>query len=47
MSDALRAGLRANWTQGDFGEVARFAQPAADAFVERLALRPGERVADI
>ena len=47
MSDALRAGLRANWTQGDFGEIARFAQPAADAFVERLALRPGERVADI
>jgi SAM-dependent methyltransferase len=38
---------RATWTAGDFGRIAAGYAPGAAAFVERLALVPGEAVLDV
>ncbi|MGE5602156.1 MAG: class I SAM-dependent methyltransferase [Nitrososphaerales archaeon] len=35
------------WAQGDGGQILKFQQQAADAFVARLGLQPGERVLDV
>jgi ubiquinone/menaquinone biosynthesis C-methylase UbiE len=43
----LKARMRATWMAGDFGEVAKYAQTAADDFVARRAVRPGMRVLDV
>jgi ubiquinone/menaquinone biosynthesis C-methylase UbiE len=43
----LKARMRATWMAGDFGEVAKHAQAAADAFMARRAVRPGMRVLDV
>ena len=45
--DPLTARARAVWTGGDFLPIARSYAPGAQAFIDRLALRPGERVLDV
>lgn len=45
--DALKAKLRATWISGDFGQIARFYEDEAEAFVKRLALKPGSKVLDV
>lgn len=45
--DNLKVNLKANWTVGDFGRIARFLTNGASEFVERLNLKPGLRVLDI
>jgi SAM-dependent methyltransferase len=35
------------WAQGDGGQILKFQQQAADAFVVQLGLQPGERVLDV
>ncbi len=45
--EALKSKLKAAWTAGDFGEIARSYQPGAAAFVERLNLKRGDRVLDV
>src|SRR5215475_308743 len=42
--EALKAKLKATWMSGDFDKIAQIYAPGAAEFVERLALRPGERV---
>jgi ubiquinone/menaquinone biosynthesis C-methylase UbiE len=44
--DALKAKLRATWISGDFGQIARFYEDEAEAFVRRLGLKPGTKVLD-
>jgi ubiquinone/menaquinone biosynthesis C-methylase UbiE len=44
---SLRARCRATWEAGDFGHVAKYNEPAAAEFMERLPLRPGLRVLDL
>lgn len=44
--DALKAKLRATWISGDFGQIARFYEDEAGAFVKRLGLKPGSKVLD-
>lgn len=44
--DPIKARLKATWEAGDFGEVAKYIEPAAAEFMSRVPLRPGLRVLD-
>ena len=45
--DALKTRLRATWIAGDFGQIARYYASQAEAFVNRLNLKPGTKVLDV
>lgn len=45
--EALKAKLKATWSAGDFGQIAKTYAPGAAEFVNRLNLQPGERVLDV
>ena len=45
--DALKTKLRATWTAGDFGQIAKAYRSGAAEFVARLNLQPGEKVLDV
>ena len=45
--DQIKNSMRATWMAGDFGEIARNTQRAAEAFVGRINVPPGARVLDI
>ena len=45
--DALKTRLRATWIAGDFGQIAKYYTNEADAFINRLKLRPGMKVLDV
>jgi SAM-dependent methyltransferase len=45
--DALKSKLKSMWMAGDFGQVARIIEAAAEEFIDRLALKPGTRVLDV
>ena len=44
---ALKTKLRATWTAGDFGQIARFYTSEAEGFINRLKLKPGMKVLDV
>ena len=46
-SDPLTDRVRATWTSGDFGRIARGYVLGAAEFIARLELAPGERVLDV
>jgi ubiquinone/menaquinone biosynthesis C-methylase UbiE len=45
--EVLKTKLKATWTSGDFGRIAKSYAPSAAEFVKRLNLKPGERVLDV
>ncbi|HZS04799.1 MAG TPA: class I SAM-dependent methyltransferase [Blastocatellia bacterium] len=45
--EALKAKLKATWSAGDFGQIARSYAPGAEEFIARLAIKPGTRVLDV
>jgi ubiquinone/menaquinone biosynthesis C-methylase UbiE len=45
--ESLKSKLKATWMSGDFDRIAQVYAPDAQAFVERLRLKPGERVLDV
>ncbi|HTC91265.1 MAG TPA: class I SAM-dependent methyltransferase [Bryobacteraceae bacterium] len=45
--DQIKQRMRGSWTAGDFGQIARYSSKAAEAFVDRLQLKPGARVLDV
>jgi SAM-dependent methyltransferase len=45
--DPLAARVRATWTSGNFGRIARGYELGAAQFITRLGLEPGERVLDV
>ena len=45
--DPLAARVRATWTSGDFGRIARGYELGSAEFITRLGLEPGERVLDV
>lgn len=45
--DPLTERVRATWTSGDFGRIAKGYERGAAEFVARLGLKPGERVLDV
>lgn len=44
---ALKTRLKAMWMTGDFGQIAKHIEAAAEEFIARLALQPGTRVLDV
>ncbi|HET9712313.1 MAG TPA: class I SAM-dependent methyltransferase [Pyrinomonadaceae bacterium] len=45
--DALKTKLRATWSAGDFGQIARYYTRDAETFIDRLNLKPGMKVLDV
>jgi SAM-dependent methyltransferase len=45
--DALKAKLRATWTAGDFGQIAKFLSAEGEKFINGLGLKPGMKVLDV
>ena len=45
--EAIKAGMRATWTAGDFGRLARYESTSGEDLVRRLGLGPGDRVLDV
>jgi len=43
----LKAGMKAAWMTGDFGQIANFIAPEGEHFISRLNLKPGVTVLDI
>jgi SAM-dependent methyltransferase len=44
---SLKARQKAIWETGDFGQIARYNEPAAEEFMARLPLQRGMRVLDV
>jgi len=44
---ALKSRMRDTWMAGDFGQIARYTQKAAEDFVTGLKFKPGTRVLDV
>ena len=45
--ETIKAGMRATWMAGDFGQIARYERASGEDLVRRLGLGPGERVLDV
>ena len=45
--EAVKAGQKATWESGDFGQIARTIEHVAEEFMARLPLNPGARVLDL
>src|SRR5687767_84184 len=45
--DALKSKLRATWISGDFGQIAKFYEDEAQAFINRVGLKPESKVLDV
>src|SRR5688500_1258839 len=45
--ETLKSKLKRTWEAGDFSEVAKHIESAAEEFIERLDLKPHERVLDV
>lgn len=44
---ALKSRLKTTWMSGDYGHFARYLEPGALAFLQRLQLQPGTRLLDV
>ncbi|HKX83345.1 MAG TPA: class I SAM-dependent methyltransferase [Pyrinomonadaceae bacterium] len=45
--ETLKSRLKTTWSAGDFSEIAKHIETAAEAFVERLSIQPGMKVLDV
>ncbi len=45
--EALKSKLKATWSAGDFGQIAKSTARGAAEFIERLHLQPGMKVLDV
>jgi ubiquinone/menaquinone biosynthesis C-methylase UbiE len=43
----IKTGMKATWMTGDFGQVAKYLEPTAAAFVRRRNVKPGMLVLDV
>ena len=43
----LKAGMKAAWMAGDFGQIAAYSAKSAEEFVERTSIIRGTRVLDV
>ena len=44
---ALKTKLKATWSAGDFGQIAKYYADEAEDFIKRLDLKPGMKVLDV
>ncbi len=45
--ESLKARLKETWKAGDFGQIAKHNEPAAQEFISRRMIKPGMRVLDV
>ena len=45
--EAIKNGMRAAWSAGDFGVIAKTVSRVAEEFVDRLSIPPGAKVLDV
>jgi SAM-dependent methyltransferase len=45
--ESLKTRLKSMWMAGDFGQIAKVIEAGAADFIERLELKPGDRVLDV
>jgi 2-polyprenyl-3-methyl-5-hydroxy-6-metoxy-1,4-benzoquinol methylase len=45
--DPIKQRMKAIWTAGDFGQIARYSARIAEAFVNRIGIAPGSTVLDV
>ena len=45
--ETLKSKLRRTWEAGDYGQVAKHIEGPSEEFIERLDIKPGERVLDV
>jgi SAM-dependent methyltransferase len=45
--DSLKTRLKSMWMAGDFGQVAKVIEAGAEEFIDRLGIKPGDRVLDV
>lgn len=45
--EVLKARLKATWMAGDYGHFAKYLEPGAIEFLERLSIQPGMEVLDV
>ena len=45
--ESLKTRLKSMWMAGDFGQVAKVIEGSAADFIERLEIKPGDRVLDV
>lgn len=45
--ETLKSRLKSMWMAGDFGQIAKQIETSAQEFIDRLQLKPGERVLDV
>ncbi|HKR61797.1 MAG TPA: class I SAM-dependent methyltransferase [Pyrinomonadaceae bacterium] len=45
--DSLKTKLKSMWMAGDFGQIAKQLETGAEEFIDRLGLKPGDRVLDV
>lgn len=45
--ESLKTRLKSMWMAGDFGQVARVIEVGATEFIDRLGIKPGDRVLDV
>lgn len=45
--ESLKTRLKSMWMAGDFGEVAKVIEVGATEFIDRLGIKPGDRVLDV
>lgn len=45
--ESLKTKLKSMWMAGDFGQIAKQLETEAETFINRLGLKPGDRVLDV
>jgi 2-polyprenyl-3-methyl-5-hydroxy-6-metoxy-1,4-benzoquinol methylase len=45
--ESLKTKLKTMWMSGDYGQVAKHIETGAQEFIDRLALKPGDRILDV
>src|SRR5580765_1695111 len=45
--ESLKTKLKTTWEAGDFAEIAKLIETAAEGFVDRLNIQPGSKVLDV
>src|SRR5437016_3968526 len=45
--EQLKQKMQSTWVAGDFGQIAKYSAKAAEEFVARLGIRPGQKVLDV
>ena len=43
----IKSAMKASWSAGDFGQIAKYSAKTGEEFIARTAIQPGTRVLDV